>query len=158
MGLEYNEAVVEVLDLLNHTELELVEKIPKKLIEFWKKNASNTYKSNIDYNKKIDEMNLKPKTKALIGMIYRNYWCTPEERKTYDEILVQNEKDFQDSAREKYNPDKIFEKPQEDFIVRNKFEDNTLSKEDYRESNIIEYKENIFLKILNKIKEILLKR
>lgn len=158
MTLEYREAIVEVLDLLNHTEDELIEKIPKKLIEFWQKNASDTYKVNIDYTKKLNQINLKPKTKALIAMIYRNYWCTPEERKEYDQILVENENAFQQAAREKYDPDKMFDKPEENFVPRNKFNNNRLNKEDYKESDIVEYKENLFLKILNKIKEILLKR
>ena len=91
MNVEYSEAIVEVLELLKHTEKELIDKIPHKLIEFWNKIASNNYKFNINYSEKIENMNLKQKTKALLGMIYRNYWCSPEEIKEYDKILRDNE-------------------------------------------------------------------
>ena len=35
---EYSEAIVEVLDILHYSEDDIIEKIPKKLIEFWERN------------------------------------------------------------------------------------------------------------------------
>ena len=58
---EYSEAIVEVLEILKYSDYTVTERIPKKLIDFWQKNKSITYKPNLDHNKSINEMNLKKK-------------------------------------------------------------------------------------------------
>ena len=146
MNLEYSEAVGEVLQLLKYTEKALIDKIPKKLLEFFERNAVLKSDFNIDINKPIEQINLKQKSKALIGMIYRNYWCDMEERKAYDEILWKNEERFQEEARKKYNPDDIF-KPRETA--------NTIEETAQEEVNIVPYKESILKKIIQKIKSLL---
>lgn len=150
MNLEYSEAIGEVLLVLKHTEKSLVDKIPKKLIEFFERNAVSKSDFNIDINTELEQIDLKPKSKALIGMIYRNYWCNAEERKAYDKILRQNEERFQEEAREKYNPDDIF-KPKTEQI-------NTAQDAEKEEVNIVPYKESIFSKIVKKIKDLLSKK
>lgn len=150
MNVDYKEAVGEVLIILEHTEESLINKIPKQLLEFWKEIVPKDFNFEIDTTKSLDELNLKPKTKALIAMIYRNYWCTPEERKEYDRILKENEEKFQEAARQKYNPDDIF-KPivkQPEVLA----DEPKIEKEN--EANIMLYKENIFTKIIQKIKSI----
>lgn len=151
MNLDYKEAVGEVLIILEHTEESLINKIPKQLMEFWREIASKDIALVVDTSKSLTELNLKPKTKALIAMIYRNYWCTPEERKEYDKILRENEEKFQEAARQKYNPDDIF-KPivKQPEVLKDEPE---IEKEN--EANIMIYKENIFTKIIKKIKSIL---
>lgn len=151
MNLDYKEAVGEVLIILENTEESLINKIPKQLLEFWREIASKDINLEIDTSKSLSELNLKPKTKALIAMIYRNYWCTPEERKEYDKILRENEEKFQEEARQKYNPEDIF-KPivkQPEVLA----DEPKIEKEN--EANIMLYKENIFTKIIQKIKSIL---
>ena len=139
MNLEYSEALDEVLQVLKYTEKALIDKIPKKLIEFFERNAKTKSELNIDSNIKIEEINLKPKSKSLLGMIYRNYWCDSDERKKYDEILMQNEEKIQLKAREIYNPEKIFE----DVKKQN------IESEENNESSIIVYKKNIFIIVAN---------
>ena len=56
---EYSEAIVEVLDILQYSDDYIIERIPKKLIEFWERNKSTTYKPNLDHSKPINEMKLK---------------------------------------------------------------------------------------------------
>lgn len=153
MNLEYNEAVGEVLQILKYTEDNLVRKIPKKLIEFWTEISKNNSEFKIDPNKPIKEIEIKEKSKDLIGMIYRNYWCSPEERKEYDKILRENEEKFQEEARRKYNPDNIF-KPIEET---KKIEEIESRNSEANNANIVPYKENIFTKIIQKIKNILKK-
>ena len=151
MNLEYSEAIVEILDILNHTEKSLVQKIPDKLIEFWNRNADPNYKVILDYNVDLKDMKMKSKTKALIGMIYRNYWCDLDERKKYDELLKQNEEEFQKKSREKYNTDDIFKNDKKELTYReNKFEIRNVDNE-----AMIKYKENVFQKIIDKIKALL---
>ncbi len=98
---EYREAIVEVLDILQHSEKNIIEKIPKKLIEFWEKNKSDTYNPDLDHSKSIDEMNLKNKTKSIITMIYLNYLCEGIEKQKIKLILKNNESQYQKSIKRK---------------------------------------------------------
>ena len=69
---EYGEAAVEVLDILDNTNKTDVDKIPSNFIKFLVDNASEDYKVNLDHSKLISEMNLKEKTKEILGVIYIN--------------------------------------------------------------------------------------
>ena len=80
VSIEYSEAIVEVLEILQYSDDNIIEKIPKKLMEFWQRNKSTTYKPNLDHSKSINEMDLKKKTKSIISMIYLNYLCDDEEK------------------------------------------------------------------------------
>lgn len=146
VSVEYSEAIVEVLDILQYSDDYIIERIPKKLIEFWERNKSTTYKPNLDHSKPINEMNLKDKTKSLITMIYLNYLCDETQKKNTQLILKNNEEKYQKELREKYNPDNIFNGNQ--GII----ESNIETKDNVQ---MIEYKESIFKKLLNKILKIL---
>lgn len=107
---EFAEAAAEVNELLGYFPKEYVEKIPAKLREFFDKVRKKDYVSNIDPYKFLDEQDLKPKTKSLITVLYRNYWCDEEERKKLDKILIENDRKYEEELRKKYNPDNIFKK------------------------------------------------
>ena len=80
---EYGEAAVEVLDILDNTNKADVDKIPKNFIKFLVDNASEDYKVNLDHSKLISEMNLKEKTKEILGVIYINWWCDKKDKENY---------------------------------------------------------------------------
>lgn len=142
---EYAEAITEVLDILENSDKNITKKIPNDLIEFWKTNKSKTYKPNLDHNKKINEMQLKEKTKSLIGMIYLNYLCNNnEEKEKVKLILKNNEERYQKELREKYNPDNIFRGNQKE---KARYEKEVIT----NETTMIEYKESIFKNIISKI-------
>ena len=105
---EYSEAVVETIDILEHTKKEDIEKIPLQLMEFFLKVKSTTYKSNINHNIPLDEQELKPKTLGILGMLYKNYWCNEEEKIEYIEKLKENEIIYQNELSEKYSYDDLF--------------------------------------------------
>jgi hypothetical protein len=153
MTVAYKEALVELLEILKHTDQEDVNKIPKKLLVFFRKNASTTYKFKIDENVEIRNLKLKKETKGLLTMIYRNYWCSIEERPKYDKLLQNNQKKFDDALREKYNPDKIFEKKQTIQTEPEICEEQT----QYIEQSITEYKETFFTKIVERFKNFIQK-
>ena len=84
-----------------------VEKLPGKLIEFFKDNSSVEYKFTLD--KPIEEKKLKKETLNLLAMINLNYWCEDEEHKKH--LLTkyhQNEIKLQEELLEKYNYDNLF--------------------------------------------------
>lgn len=138
VGIEYSEAIVEVLDILEHSEQSIVSKIPKRLMDFFEENKSKTYKVNLDHSKAIDKMDLKSKTRDIISMIYLNYLCDEKEKQELRRILKENEKELQEEARKKYNPENIFK-----------------SEKTENKTAIIEIKENFFRKLIRKIKETL---
>ena len=109
LSVKYSEAAVEVLDILKHTREEDVKKIPKKFIEFWENNRSNTYISNLDHSKDIKDMNLRPETEAILGLIYMKYWANEEEKAKFEKKIKENERLYQEALREKYKVEKIFE-------------------------------------------------
>lgn len=144
LSIEYSEAIVEVLEILQYSDDNIIEKIPKKLIEFWQRNKSTTYKPNLDHSKSINEMDLKKKTKSIISMIYLNYLCNDEEKNNIKLILKDNEEKYQQELGEKYNADNIFKK----YNQKQKVTENVVA----TNMAMVEYKEPIFKKIINIIK------
>ena len=140
VSVEYSEAIVEVLEILENSDENIYKKVPNKLIEFWQRNKSTTYKPNLDHNKSLNEMNLKQKTKDIITMIYLNYLCGENEKETIINTLKKNEENYQIMLREKYNPDNIFKNQ---------------NKEKVENLAIVKYKESIFSKIIKSIKTFL---
>ncbi len=107
---EYREAIVEVLEILRYSDKEITEKIPKSLLAFWERNQSDTYTPNINHEQKLQEMNLKPKTKAILTMLYINYVCNEEEKRQVQIFLKENEERYQNHLKEKYNENLLFKK------------------------------------------------
>lgn len=125
---------IELLDEYNKN------KIPQKLREYFKKEKDGEYIKNINPNQPIKEQNLKEETLALIAMLNLQYWCEDEnEKQRLKAIYAENERKYQEELREKYNPDNLFKNKQK--IVEEKIE----------ETLMVEYKESIIKKILNKI-------
>lgn len=142
--LELSEGITETLDILNHMDKLYIDRIPKKFIDFLEKNKSDSYISNLDHSKKINEMNLKETTRNILATIYINYWCNIEQKGNYMNKLKQNEERYQSELRYKYNPDNIFKNKAQTIIQQN----------DTTEDNLIEIKESFFTKFINKIKDI----
>lgn len=140
---EYTEAISETLDILNHTDQTYVSKISQKFLSYLSKNTSPTYTPTLDHTKPLTELPLKPKTKTLLTIIYRNYWCNEQQKQELDKKLKENELKYQAEMREKYNPDDVFK--------------NKIKKEEENTQNlaIVEYKETIFKKIWNWIKHLI---
>lgn len=80
---ELSEAAVEINSIFENMSSEMLNKIPKKLQNFFREIASKTYKFEYDKNKTLEEQSLKLKTKGIIALIYRDYICNQEERKDY---------------------------------------------------------------------------
>ena len=143
---EYGEAAVEVLDILDNTNKADVDKIPKNFIKFLVDNASEDYRVNLDHSKLISEMNLKEKTKEILGVIYINWWCDKKDKENYTKQIKELEVKRQEEIKEKYNPNKIFENKVQEYTNATKVD--TVQNEAVA---MIEYKESIFKKIWNKI-------
>ena len=144
---EFAEASAEINEILKYLPEEYVRKIPTKLREFFKKVKDKDYITNIEPNKPLDEQNIKPKTKTLLTILYREYWCNEEEKAELDKILMGNDKKYEAELREKYNPDNIFKNKHETEISEEEILENT--------NNLpAEIKESLFKKVINFFKRI----
>lgn len=140
-----NQSYSEVYDIIKHLDKKLYNKIPTRFIEMLKENMDNNYNVEIDYNKSINEQKLLKDTKIILSIIYRDYLCSEEKKK---ELIEKDKADlvrYENELREKYNPDKIF---------KNRIQENNTEKTRENTTAMVEYKENIFLKLIEFLKKI----
>ena len=136
---EYSEAAVEVLGIIETLEEEEKNKIPEEIINFLEENKSKEYNPDIDYYADVEDLKLKEKTKQILAGIYRDYLCNEEEKQEYIKKLRENEIEYQEKLRKEYNTDNLFKKNNQE---NNK--ETTMS--------LVVKKENLFSRIINKIK------
>ena len=136
---ELSEAAVEFNCILEYTSEELKNKIPQKFLDFLKNIQSQTYKFEYDKTKKLNEQNLKSKTRGLIALVYQDYICNENEKEEYikksQEIIMKKEEE----KRNIYNPDNVFKS-------KTKSIESNLNEQ----TAMIEYKKNSVLKIIKK--------
>lgn len=131
--IKYSEAAVEVLDILNYTNKEDIDKIPQSFIKFLTDISSKSYKTQLNHEYPINGLNLKKETRELLGFIYITWWCNKEEREKYKKLIHEN-----NTKDEIYEVNDIFKNKKENKVVT--------------ETSVVEYKkDNIFKKVLNKI-------
>lgn len=151
---EFAEASAEINEIFKYLPKEEVEKIPSKLREFFKEVSSKDYVTNINPNMPLDKQQIKEKTKDIIALIYRNYWCSEEERKELDQKLIENDKKFEEELREKYNPDNIFK----NNVTTTKKEEPKIKEEKIEQSLVVQDTEKWYQRFLNMIKRLFEKK
>lgn len=139
----HSNALYQISEILKYVDDNLKNKIPEKFINYIESNKSKDYNWEIDTNLPLEEQDLLQPTKEILTVIYRNYICNNSEREELDKVLNENEINYQNELREKYNPDNIFKKRNKN-IEPEQVENETTS--------IVVYKESFFKKILSKIK------
>lgn len=145
---EFAEASAEINEILKYMPKEEVEKIPSKLRDFFREVASKDYVTNINPDLPLDKQEIKEKTKDIIALIYRNYWCSEEERKELDQKLIENDRKFEEELREKYNPDNIFK----NNVTTTKKEEPEVKEEKIEQSLVVQETEKWYQRFLNMIK------
>lgn len=108
MKLKYRQALFEVYVILENTDEDIKNKIPKKFTDFIKENMDVNHKFVLQQGKELVNQDLLLETKQILALIYRDYICTQEERKKL--LLQEKEKRIkkENQNRKKYNVD--FEK------------------------------------------------
>ena len=136
-------AYSEVYAILKLIDVQYINKIPDQVITIIKEEMDKNYKPHINLTVPLKEQNLNPKTYTILAVINLNYWCENEKHKK--ELIFkysENEQKYQEELRKKYNSNSIFSKKQDKIIETQ----NT-------QTQLIEYNESVFRKILNKIKK-----
>ena len=106
---EIKKAYSEVYEILKLVDKEYFDKIPKKFVEFLKREKDNNYIPNINENIPLEEQKLLNDTINILAMIKLDYWCSSEEEKSeLLKLLNENEKKHKEKINEKYNLENIF--------------------------------------------------
>ena len=146
------EAFAEVNEIIKLMPLELVKKIPSKFREMIVEEKYNNYIPDI--KEPIEKCKLKNETIIILGLIYRDFLCSPDERKKLQEKDARELQEVQkavEEIRERYNPDDIFKKRNQNNIEEsNNKEENT--------SMIVIQEEKWYQKIFNLIKGLFRKK
>ncbi len=118
MKQEYMEAFTEVNEIIKLMPEELVSKIPNKFREMISEERDMQYKADI--KEPLEKCKLKNETIILLGLIYRDFLCSQDERKKLQEKdarkLQEVQQEIENEVRLKYNPDDIFKKKKEDKV------------------------------------------
>ena len=140
MNRAYEEAFVEVDEILKMMPIDLLSKIPMKFRKMISENKAKDYK--IEINEPLEEEKLKEETVVILGLIYRDFLASPDEREELQLKDAEELKRIELEMQQQYNIDNVFKK-------RKNALDDTAS------TDLIVYKEQGFLKkLFNVIKGI----
>lgn len=133
----------EVIEILKYTNKDDVNKIPSDKILLWRDNMKEDYNFEIDEEKPLSEQNISKEARAILANIFKQYWATYyqkeriEAKEKYDVEQIEKEK------YAKYNPNDIFKNRKQETSKDGNIS-NTVA--------MVEYKESIFKRIIDKIK------
>lgn len=108
VSVKYANAYSEVLEILKYVSKEDYEKIPNSKIELFETNHNKEYVFKYNPNETLDEQNVSKTAKAIIAILFRDYWATEIQRRkiinkqNYDRMKLEEEKKI------RYNSDNLF--------------------------------------------------
>ena len=138
-------AYKEIYEILKIFPSELVNKVPKNIIDFFYKNMDNNYEYNIS-KETFDGQTMLEETAAILTILFRDYWSNQKQKEKLIKFTKNAQSIIEKEDREKYNPDNIFKESNRE----DKIEENTIQ----NEVALVEYKESIFRRLINKLKSI----
>ena len=140
-------AYAEVYTILQELNEEEYNKIPPEVIKTIEANRNEDYEYELDDELELKDQPMLPETKAILFNLFRDYLATPEQKAKI--IRMQNEARQKNELKKQqmYNTDIFANKPKKN-----------LAENSNETMQIVEYKESIFKRILNKIKSFFIKR
>lgn len=127
VDIKYANAYSEVLEILKYISKEDYEKIPKSKIELFETNHNKDYIFKYNPNKTLNEQNVSKTAKAIIAILFRDYWATEIQKEkiinkqNYDRMKLEEEK------RARYNSDNPFKNNEKKIIMNNTEEEEELA-------------------------------
>lgn len=94
----YKMACTEILEILKYLPDEDYKKIPKDEIDFFEQNKETDYNFKFNENLPFEEQAILPETQAIIVKLYRDYFCSDEDKLTLDRYIhISNEMNKNDN-------------------------------------------------------------
>lgn len=142
MNIKTKEIYSEVYQVLNLLGNEYIDRLPKSLFNMLEEKRNINYEPKYTEDLPLNKQNIKKETLSIIALLHLNYWCeNVNEKNELSQMFKNNEDRYQDELRKKYDPDNIFKKHIQENIIKN-------------EISLVEYKESIFKRLINKIKSL----
>lgn len=140
-------AYAEVYTILQELNEKEYNKIPPEVIKTIEANRNEEYEYELDDELELKDQPMLSETKAILFNLFRDYLATPEQKAKI--IRMQNEARQKNELKKQqmYNADIFANKPKKN-----------LAENSNETMQIVEYKESIFKRILNKIKSFFIKR
>ena len=104
------------------------------------------YEYELDDELELKEQPMLPETKAILFNLFRDYLATPEQKAKIIKMQSEARQKNELKKQQMYNTDVFANKPKENLTENNN-----------ETTQIVEYKESIFRRILNKIKSFFIK-
>lgn len=108
VSVEYANAYSEVLEILKYISKEDYEKIPNSKIELFETNHNKEYIFKYNPNKTLDEQNVSKIAKAIIAILFRDYWATEIQKEKIITKQNYDRKQLEEKKKERYNSDNFF--------------------------------------------------
>ena len=131
MNIEYQRAFAEIDEIFKLMPMDLLSKIPPKLRQMISENKAQDYKIKIE--EPLEEKNLKKETVVILGLIYRDFISSPEEREQLQLKEAEDLKKIEEEMQKQYDINQIFDKRKNKQIEQS-------------DTELIVYKEPSFLK------------
>lgn len=146
VDVKYANAYSEILEILNYVSLADYNKIPKNEIDFYKSNANKNHIFIYNPSKTLEEQRVSKITKALIILLFRDYWATEKQKekiilKQACDVKKWKESQYHQQLENKYNPDDLFKDRKKNMNTTENIA-------------LIEYKKTLFQKMLEKLKNL----
>ena len=98
IDIEYANAYSEVLEILKYIPIKDYDKIPKNRINLFKTYANKDYAFCYNTTKTLDEQNVSKIAKAIIAILFRDYWATEIQK---EKIIAKQNYDRMKDIEEK---------------------------------------------------------
>lgn len=163
----YPKAFKEINEIIKHFPEDEYNKIPQNFLDLIHENMDNNYEYKVENIDDFQNQEMLEETRIILSMIYRDYIALAGEKyyilkREKEELLQEEEKNT-----EKNNPDNVFkEQPSEVKEVEKKEMEPNVAEQKEKETEtkpeeslaVIEYKESIFKRIINWLKQLFKKQ
>ena len=137
---KYKNAYTEVYEIIEQLNEEEYNKIPPQVIKAIEENRNTEYEFELEEDIELKDQELLPETKAILFNLFRDYLSTPEQKEKIIKMQAEERLKNEQKKAKQYNSDLFANKQKVQSVEREHIE-------------LIEYKENIFKRIFNKIRQ-----
>lgn len=144
-------AYKESFVILSYVPKEDLLKIPKTVLEKISNNMDRDYDYNINPGKDFDDAEMLPETKALLALIFRNYWANEEQKELIERKRRLDSEILEAEKRKKYNSDIIFKNGTNSLNKFSNVENECIAMVEVKKKNVLQ-------KMFHKIKKLFVRR
>lgn len=137
---DYDKRLVEVDEILELLPQDDLSKIPEDIRQMIKDNKNKEYVWNYDKEKELKDQELNRDTIIILSYLNMEYLLNKEQKELMEKIYKINELKAEKIKEEKYKSEDLFKDKDNDSEIN------------HQNNQLILYKENIFMKIIKKIK------